>query len=184
MIRQAALILARKGLQRTSFSEVLDSSGAPRGSLYHHFPGGKDELVLAALDAASDFALQTLERAAGRPAPEVAQAFIDLWRGVLVHTQLGGGCAVVAVTIAADSPGQLARAGAIFRGWRKRLATLLAQGGVAEARAAALAATLIAGCEGAVALARAEQSLEPFEGVAQELMATVRAAAFGQRNGE
>ncbi len=46
MIREAALALARKGLQRASFSEVLEASGAPRGSLYHHFPGGKGELVL------------------------------------------------------------------------------------------------------------------------------------------
>ncbi len=40
MIREAALALARKGLQRASFAEVLEASGAPRGSLYHHFPGG------------------------------------------------------------------------------------------------------------------------------------------------
>jgi len=49
MIERAAILLAQKGLQGASFSEVLEASGAPRGSLYHHFPGGKDELVLAAV---------------------------------------------------------------------------------------------------------------------------------------
>ncbi len=47
MIEQAVILLAKKGLQGASFSEMLQASSAPRGSLYHHFPGGKDELVLA-----------------------------------------------------------------------------------------------------------------------------------------
>ena len=51
MIAGAARLLARRGLQATSFSTVLAATGAPRGSIYHHFPGGKDELVVAALDA-------------------------------------------------------------------------------------------------------------------------------------
>ena len=51
------VLLAQKGVQGTSFMDVLEATGAPRGSLYHHFPGGKDELVLAAMDEASREAL-------------------------------------------------------------------------------------------------------------------------------
>ena len=50
MIESAVTLLAMRGLQGTAFSDVLERSGAPRGSIYHHFPGGKDELVDAAID--------------------------------------------------------------------------------------------------------------------------------------
>src|SRR6476469_4543337 len=49
MIESAVTLLAVRGLQRTSFSDVLERSGAPRGSIYHHFPAGKDQLVDAAI---------------------------------------------------------------------------------------------------------------------------------------
>ena len=50
MVEGAMALLARRGLHATSFSEVLAATGAPRGSLYHHFPGGKDQLVAEAVD--------------------------------------------------------------------------------------------------------------------------------------
>ncbi len=176
MIREAAVALARKGLQRASFAEVLEASGAPRGSLYHHFPGGKAELVLDALAAASERVMQALDASAGRPAPEVAEKFFAIWRNVLALTDFGAGCAVAAVTVAAETPEQIDAAAAIFRAWRERLAAALAEGGVGAAQARRLAATLVSAAEGAVVLARAERSFEPFDLVAAELVATVKAA--------
>jgi AcrR family transcriptional regulator len=176
MIERTAILLARKGLQGTSFSEVLAASGAPRGSLYHHFPGGKNELVLAAVGLAGDRAIAALDGLQGRPATEVAVAFVALWRQVLALSDFGAGCAVVAVTVAADTPLLLDRAANVFRTWRSRLAELLAAGGVSGADAPALAATLIAACEGAVILARAEKSFEPFDLVAETQLAAVRQA--------
>ena len=176
MIERTAVLLAKKGLQGTSFTDVLEASGAPRGSLYHHFPGGKDELVFAALGAVSDQALAILDATAGGPATEVAEVFLGLWRLVLERSQFGSGCAVVAVTVAAETPPLLDRAGDVFRHWRARLAELFVQGGVNAARAPSLAASLISGCEGAVILARAEKSFEPFDLVAAELRAVVKAA--------
>ncbi|MFT4099145.1 MAG: TetR/AcrR family transcriptional regulator [Rhodoblastus sp.] len=177
MIEQAALSLARRGLQRTSFSEVLEAAGAPRGSLYHHFPGGKDELVLGALQAAGDFALAAVEGGAGKPAAEIAAAFADVWRTILIRSDFGAGCAIAAVTVAADSPDLLDRTGAIFRAWTARLAALLTEGGVSPERALALAVTLIAALEGGVLLARAQRSMEPFELVAAEQIKAIGAAS-------
>jgi len=177
MIETAAQSLARKGLQGASFSEVLAASGAPRGSLYHHFPGGKDELVLDAIDAATRFALDALGERRGRPAPEVAAAFIAIWKAVLLRSEFSMGCAIAAVTVASQQPDQLDRAAASFRAWRARLAELLRAGGVAAARADSLAALLIATCEGAVVLARAERGLEAFDDATGEALAAVRAAA-------
>ena len=177
MIERTAVLLAKKGLQGTSFSEVLAASGAPRGSLYHHFPGGKDELILAAVGLAGDQALAVMDRLAGKSALEIAGAFLALWRMVLEKSDFGAGCAALAVTVAADTPELLDRAAGVFRGWRTRLSALLAEGGVPPKRAAALAATLIAAAEGAVVLARADHSFEPFDLVAVEQLAAIKSAS-------
>jgi AcrR family transcriptional regulator len=174
MVESAAQLLARRGLQATSFSEVLELSGAPRGSIYHHFPDGKDQLIESALDAAGAVAIELLDRKAGAPATEVATWFLHIWREVLVRSHFDAGCAVLAVTVAADSPKLRDHAAGIFRTWRRRLAELLEQGGLAPDIAASTAATLIAASEGAVALSRAEQSMEPFDLVAEQLLGQVR----------
>ena len=175
MVASAVSLLARRGLQATSFSEVLETSGAPRGSVYHHFPGGKDQMIDQALDAAGATAIDLLDRKAGATAGEVTAWFIHIWREVLIRSNFEAGCAVLAVAVAADSPELLDHTAVVFRGWRGRLAELLEQGGLNPRDAARFAATLVASCEGAVVLSRAEQSLEPFDLVAEQLQEQVRA---------
>jgi TetR/AcrR family transcriptional regulator, lmrAB and yxaGH operons repressor len=174
MIAGAVRLLAQQGLQATSFSEVLALTGAPRGSIYHHFPGGKDQLVAAAVDAAGAHALDVLAPLAGAGPVTVTETFLGLWRLLLDRTGSTTGCAVLAVTVATGSDALLDRAGAVFRSWRARLADLLAAGGHPDPDP--FAATLIAAGEGAVVLARAARSLEPFDAVAGYLVAQVRAA--------
>jgi len=93
-----------------------------------------------------------------------------MWREVLTRSKLEAGCSVLAVAVAADTPELREAAAAVFRHWREHLAQLLQQGGLKKADAARFASTLIAASEGAVALARAERSLEPFEHVAAQLL--------------
>ncbi|MFT3708866.1 MAG: TetR/AcrR family transcriptional regulator [Archangium sp.] len=170
MIRSAMILLATRGLQGASFSEVLAHSKAPRGSVYHHFPGGKDQLVAEALQYASERALHAIENGP-EGAKAVTDAFLQLWREVLTRSKFEAGCSVLAVAVAADTPELRERAAEIFRTWRERLAAALARGGLTPAESKRFAATLIAACEGAVALSRAEKSLEPFELVATQLRA-------------
>ena len=177
MIKRTAVLLAKKGLQGASFSEILEASGAPRGSLYHHFPGGKDELVLAALEYAGGQALGVLNHLSGKPAREVAEGFLSLWRTVLARSDFSAGCAVVAVTVAAESEALRARSAEILREWRERLAMLFAESGMPRKKARAVAASLVAACEGAVILARAEKSFEPFDLVAAEQLVMIDGAA-------
>jgi TetR/AcrR family transcriptional regulator, lmrAB and yxaGH operons repressor len=177
MIDGAVRLLAMRGLQATSFAEVLALTGAPRGSIYHHFPDGKDQLVASALEVARGRLVGLLEELRGAPPEEVTERFLGLWRLVLTRAEFRAGCAVVAVTVATDSPDLLARVGEIFRGWRAQLADLLAEGGLTGPNAAAFAATLVAASEGAVVLSRAERSTEPFDLVAGSLLAQVRALA-------
>jgi TetR/AcrR family transcriptional repressor of lmrAB and yxaGH operons len=177
MIEGAAVLLAKHGLQGTSFSEVLEYTGAPRGSVYHHFPGGKDQLVGEAVELTGSNVYAALDAKAGAPATEIADYFLSLWRSVLTRSNFEAGCAVLAVTVAAE-PGEVAdRAAGVFRRWRAHLASLLHQGGLTQGDAARMSALLIASSEGAVVLSRAERSLEPFDLVAEQLREQVAALA-------
>jgi AcrR family transcriptional regulator len=173
MVAGAARLLAERGLQETSFSGVLELTGAPRGSIYHHFPQGKDQLIASAVDLAGAHAIALIDRSAGASAEQVTTHFLGMWRQVLVRSEFKAGCSVLAVTIATDSADLLEHAATVFRTWRLRLAELLREGGLDEQDAARFAAILIAGTEGAVVLSRAEQSMEPFELVAAQLSAQV-----------
>lgn len=177
MIEGATRLLAQRGLQATSFSEVLELTGAPRGSLYHHFPEGKDQLVGEAVDLAGARALNALEQKAGASAEEITAFFLYLWREVLSRSQFQAGCAVLAVTVATDSPQLLERTLAVFRAWRLQIARLLEQGGLTPQQAARFSPLLIASSEGAVVLSRAEQSMEPFDLVAEQLLSQVQEMA-------
>ncbi len=168
MVAGAVRLLAKKGLQAASFSEILELTKTPRGSVYHHFPGGKDQMVAEAVDLAGSHALKALERP-GATAREVAEGFLGLWRELLVRSDFGAGCAVLAVTVAAESAELLDRAAAVFQSWRAKLAQRLAEGGMPE-RAEELAALLVSSSEGAVVLSRAARSLEPFDTVARVLL--------------
>jgi TetR/AcrR family transcriptional regulator, lmrAB and yxaGH operons repressor len=176
MVATAVRLLARGGLRAASFSGVVGASGAPRGSIYHHFPDGKDQLVAAALDLAGDHALALLAADAGQPADAIAEHFLSMWRELLTRSDFQAGCAVLAVSVETDSPPLQQQTAAIFRAWRTRLAALLEQGGLRPGPAARFAALLVASSEGAVVLSRAEQSIEPFDLVAEQLLAEIRAA--------
>jgi len=159
MVNGAARLLAQKGLQGASFAEVLELTGAPRGSVYHHFPNGKDEMVTAALDAVSEATLKRLG---------------ELERTPVAIT--GGFLAVVAVSVAATGD-LLDHAGAVFSRWTGHLAGLLTEAGVAPAEAADFATLLISASEGAVIMSRAQRSREPFDRVSRLLTAESRRIA-------
>jgi TetR/AcrR family transcriptional regulator, lmrAB and yxaGH operons repressor len=170
MVQGAVRLLATSGVEGTSFAEVLAATGSPRGSVYHHFPGGKPELLHAALDLASERGLAAMEATRGEPAVVVVRRFLSLWRELLERSHLTAGCAVVAVTVAAGDDDLLDHAGAIFRNWTNLLTELCVASGVPMHPARELAVTVIAATEGAVALCRAERSLEPFEAVSTVLL--------------
>jgi TetR/AcrR family transcriptional regulator, lmrAB and yxaGH operons repressor len=171
MADAAARLLAERGYQATAFSDVLEAAAAPRGSIYHHFPGGKDELVAYALDRQADRVIGGLDRLAGRAPAEVVAAFTGWWRRGLEATDFAVGCSLVAVTASAG-PGALRDdAGALFGRWIARLAELFEEAGADAATAASFAAHLLASVEGAVAISRAQGSFDVFDAVAGRLRA-------------
>jgi TetR/AcrR family transcriptional repressor of lmrAB and yxaGH operons len=169
MVESAVVLLAKRGFQGASFTEVLAHSQAPRGSIYHHFPDGKEQLIAAAIDYAGARAVLLLDALSGRRPVEIVDAFMAMWRAVLERSGFTAGCSVLAVTVSADSAELLARAGQVFRSWQARLAELFTAAGLAADDANGLATMMIAASEGAVVLARAEQALAPLETVHQQL---------------
>ncbi|TPG17131.1 TetR/AcrR family transcriptional regulator [Pedococcus bigeumensis] len=169
MVDSAILLLARGGYQATSFSSVLEASQAPRGSIYHHFPDGKDQLIAAAVELAGARAVAVLDSLDGLPAPEVVDGFMLLWRTVLARSDFGAGCSVLAVTVSSGSEELLDAAAEVFRSWGARLAELLQRGGIRHEEATSFATMVMAASEGAVVLARARRDMEPFDLVATQL---------------
>lgn len=170
MIEGAARLLAERGFQGTSFAEVIELTGAPRGSIYHHFPGGKDQLVGEAMAFAGARVVALLEAKAGEPATGVTAYFLHLWREVLLRSDFRAGCSVLAVTVATESPLLQEQAAKVFESWRLGLGRLLEQGGLTAADAGSFAAMLIASSEGAVVLSRSQHTTEPFDAVARQLL--------------
>lgn len=170
MISGAAELLASRGVQGTSFSDVLAHTGAPRGSIYHHFPGGKDELVRAAATSVGDGVGMLLDSIDAASPEEVVAAFVDGWRSVLVAGGFERGCAVAASCLGSEADDELrAVSGEIFRAWRDALARALVRSGATRRRADDLAMICLASVEGALILGRAEHDDAVFDVLKREL---------------
>jgi TetR/AcrR family transcriptional regulator, lmrAB and yxaGH operons repressor len=190
MVRSAASLIRSRGLNATSFSEVLTESGAPRGSIYHHFPLGKEQLAEDAIRWTSERVLAHLRAGASATAPDVLKRFIAMWRQVVVSSAGTAGCVVAGVAIDTDATeaGQIDVVRSTFRSWVKLLAEQLEAVGVPSARAAPIALATVAGMEGALILCRAEGNAKPLDTVAEELMRllppeTSRPGPSGKRRG-
>jgi AcrR family transcriptional regulator len=182
MIQSAGTLLRERGLAGTSFREVLAHSGAPRGSIYHHFPEGKNQLVEEAVRAAGAAGGQMIAATAQSGDPiGTLRTFIRLWGQGLEASDYEAGCPLVAVTTAAstDEPGLRAAAAEAFAAWHEALAAGLRDAGLPRARARRLATTIIASVEGAVILCRAEHDGQPLRDVGAELELVLRAALPG-----
>jgi AcrR family transcriptional regulator len=173
MLDSTIVMLAASGYRGASFSSVLERARAPRGSIYHHFPGGKDELIAEAIRLSWTRTDAFLDSLSGRSARDVVAEFVGLWRTLLERTDFGIGCSVLGVSVSSADAGVRTAAGEIFGAWRARLAVLLAAGGVVPERSDAVAALVLSACEGAVAISRAERSTEPLDLVETELVAVV-----------
>jgi AcrR family transcriptional regulator len=178
MIRSAAVLFRERGVEGTSFSDVLEHSGAPRGSIYHHFPGGKAQLAEEATRYAGEYIATGLAAALAGDDPVAAiRGFTTVWRGILRESDLDAGCPILAASLEGNrSPGARDAAGAAFERWQALCAEAFERHGVEPERARSLATLAIAAIEGGVVLARAQRSIAPLERVADELEALVSTA--------
>lgn len=178
MIQSAALLFREQGYSGTGFRDVIEHSGAPRGSIYHHFPGGKAQLAEETMAWAGAVVARRIERAvAGGDPLAVVKLFVDFWRDTLQDTDFRAGCPVVAVAIEADAGSRpLDAVSAAFATWQDLVAESLRIAGVGKADSRRLATLTIAAIEGAIVLCRAHRDLRPLNDVRHTLESTLKAA--------
>jgi len=175
MVRSAAQLIRRKGVSGTGMREIVTEADAPRGSLQHYFPGGKEELVSDALLWMGDVAARRIQRCLDglqvRTPGALLASILDVWRRDLVREEFSAGCPLVAA--AADTATTSTQLRQVlqrsFDGWIEPLSASLEQLGVPSDRSGNLAIVVIAALEGAIILARIRQDLTPFDAVVQEL---------------
>jgi TetR/AcrR family transcriptional regulator, lmrAB and yxaGH operons repressor len=182
MIQSAAVLMQQHGVEATSFRQVLEHSGAPRGSIYFHFPDGKAQLVTEATRYAGEFIAAGLVTALEQDDLATAlDTFVATWRSILEQSDFAAGCPVVAAALeGARMADAVDVAGAAFTSWERQISDVLERRGVDPDRAASLATISIAAIEGAVVLGRAQRSSTPLTRVTAELrhlIATVDGAA-------
>ena len=171
MVRTAAVLLREHGVAGTTIDRVLAVSGAPRGSVYHHFPGGRAQLLSEAVEFATDSIIE-LAGAAGEGDPAVAlDAFVALWREQLVASDYRAGCPVLAVVVDSDPalPELTEQAGEAFGRWQSVLAEMMVERGMTTTAADRLALQSLCILEGAVAVSRARRGISPLDEAAQAI---------------
>jgi AcrR family transcriptional regulator len=182
MVAGAADMLRRRGLNATSVRELAKHAQAPLGSTYHYFPGGKHELAAEAVRWADDITSRALvaELRAGPVAG--LQAFLRIWRNIVVDSDFHAGCPVLAVAVEDLEQEEAPRnaAASAFRNWTAILAQSLRDHGATDSDANRIATLVVAAVEGTVAMCRAERSIEPLDRVAVELTRLVSAAVGGR----
>ncbi|MFM7505293.1 MAG: TetR/AcrR family transcriptional regulator [Rubrivivax sp.] len=178
LVQAMARALQQRGYHGIGLTELLAEAGAPKGVLYHHFPGGKQALAVAAIEATAAHIAASLDRliaARADPLPAL-EGWLAQAQAQLDRSGFERGCPLATValeTTAADTAVRAALARA-FEAIRARLAALLGAAGVAEARAGGLAALVVAAYEGALMQARVAGSAAPMAEAAEVLLALLR----------
>jgi AcrR family transcriptional regulator len=185
MLLSAGDVLRERGAAGVTIDEVLTRSGAPRGSVYYHFPEGRTQILIEALRFAGDSITAVMDETVGDGGLPLVRKFVGFWERTLAGSDFNAGCPVVAAAIgsADDDPALATVAGDIFSRWRDALTRAFVADGFDEADAASLAVTCIASLEGAVVLCRSTRSTDPLHDVAEQLEFLVKSREFVRRYG-
>ena len=175
----AAKLFRQQGYHGTALHDILAAGGSPRGSLYFHFPKGKEEIGEAALTLAGEAVRQAIAHAAETSAN--AEIFLTrVARGMASDLEKSGykeGCpiATTALETAAQSDVLGAATGNVFRKWEHEIRRGLERFGMTSGDADLVATLVLSQLEGALLLARTYRSLEPIQRAEQAVKLLVRA---------
>jgi TetR/AcrR family transcriptional repressor of lmrAB and yxaGH operons len=185
MLISAAELLRERGAAGVTIDAVLARSGAPRGSVYHHFPEGRNQILTEALQFAGEAIAEVIDEAAAKGGMYLVRQFVVFWEELLLESDFAAGCPVVAAAIgsADDEPQLTTVAGNIFSHWRDALTRAFVADGFDDADAASLAIMCIASMEGAVVLCRSTRSVDPLRDVAAQVEFLIKSREFVRRYG-
>lgn len=165
IVQSAAALFRRYGYSATGLADIVERSGAPKGSLYHYFPGGKGQIGAAAVASAGELVRRTLATI-GEETPDAPALIAEYVRWLVIWMEQSGwrdGCPITTVLLetAALDEGIRAAGRTAFAGWIEAVARKLEADGVAPDRASELAGFAISALEGCLIQARVEQSPAP-----------------------
>ncbi len=173
-------LFRRYGYTGTGLKQVVTEANAPFGSLYHHFPGGKQELGAEVIRRSGRMYYELFEAIADAAADPVT-AVSDFFAGaaeVLRVTDYADACpiATVALEVASTSEPLRAATAEVFESWITGASARLVDAGIGAERARELALFFIAALEGAFVLSRAAKSTEAVDVAGAAVTEVVRAA--------
>lgn len=175
-------VFRRRGYDGASLTAIADATGLGRASLYHHFPGGKDEMAAAALDdvaAMVDGRLIAALRQGDKPPVKRLTAMAE----ELAVFHQGGKAACLCGVLALTAPALQTRVQAIFGRWLDALAALAEEAGRSRSRARDAAEEALARVEGALILSAAQDSTKPFQRALRDLPRILFGAPRGGEDG-
>lgn len=168
MVASAALLIRERGAHATAISDVLEHSGAPRGSAYHYFPGGRTQLLCEAVDYAGDYVAGLIDQS--QAGVDLLDTLFDRYRQQLLASDYRAGCPIAAVSVESGEGEDRDRmapviehAAAVFDRWTGLTAQRFVADGMSVDRATELAVLVISTFEGAILLARVRRDLAPLD---------------------
>lgn len=172
-VTMAAKLFSRHGYAAVGLNRIIDKSGAPKGSLYHHFPEGKEQLAAEAVAwAAEQFAITLQDEIAEAPSAAVAiRRAAERVAGWLEKSAFrdGSPLTIVAVETGPFSPQLREACQRGYAQWGAILAQALRVEGRSDTRAEDRALLVLAALEGAMILCRAQHSAEPLRRIGAQL---------------
>jgi AcrR family transcriptional regulator len=180
IVQSSAELFRRQGFTGTGVKQIVAEASAPFGSLYHFFPGGKEQLGQEVIRHSGALYGQLIDAffLPGRDPVQATRAFFAGAAETLRQTDYADACPIATVALEVSSTSEPLREACaeVFGDWIEAAVERLLAGGVARSHARALAITLLASLEGAFVLARALRSTEPLEVAGAAAAASVRAA--------
>jgi TetR/AcrR family transcriptional repressor of lmrAB and yxaGH operons len=165
LIKGARQLLAEKGYAGMELRDVAERGKAPRGSIYHHFPGGKSQLAAEAAKVEGEEIGALIERSLEeRGLRGTLDRFGEIFRRRVVNHPERIGCPVAAAALARPEDPELAAAAtAAFGSWEQPIAAALIDEGVSRRDAETFAGLVVSTVEGALIRARAAGSTDPLD---------------------
>lgn len=175
MIGAAAALLAARGPAASGIQDIVAAAAAPRGSIYHHFPGGKDEVIICAIERVSadvEAALLAIDVPDLDPVGAVRR-IAALFRSGPERSGWRVGCPVggTAVEGAVQSEAVRNAVAAAFERWAKAGTGVMIKSGMRAHDARGFALAVIATLEGALLVSRGMRSKAPFDAAVDTLVA-------------
>lgn len=172
-VETTASLLRRQGYHATGLNQIIKQSGAPKGSLYFHFPGGKEELAEAALQQSGEQMhgeLEDLVANAKNPL-EALRSVANTLADSLEASDFQDGCPVATVVLeaAAQSERLQVTCAASYRQWEQLIAASLRGHKVPSREARSMAGLILSAIEGALLLSRAYRDTKPLRSLPSQL---------------